>query len=182
MALWRGGSVVARRAERVAVMQSARLMPMAQEVLAEAGLHYRDLGAVVSSVGPGSFTGIRVALSAARGIGLAAGLPVFGYSTLALMAYGISGRCVVALNAGKGECYWQAFENGAAVGEPCVGPLEDARAGGGRIITNLSPLPESCEAGAPDADALCALAASGARPLPPVPLYIRPPDAKPMEG
>lgn len=62
--------------------QAERLVPMVAEVLGRAGLAFGDLARVVVTVGPGSFTGIRVGLATARGLGLALGVPVLGVSTL----------------------------------------------------------------------------------------------------
>lgn len=61
--------------------QAAKLMPMVQEVVAEAGIGFGDLGLIITTVGPGSFTGLRISLSAARAMGLALGIPVQGVST-----------------------------------------------------------------------------------------------------
>jgi tRNA threonylcarbamoyl adenosine modification protein YeaZ len=65
--------------------QAQRLIPMVGEVLARAGLSYADVRRVAVAVGPGSFTGVRVGISAALGLGLALGVPVVGVSTLAAL-------------------------------------------------------------------------------------------------
>lgn len=66
--------------------QAQFLVPMVQEVLAEAGIEFADLEVIVTSVGPGSFTGLRVGLSTARSFGTALTIPVIGISTLDLIA------------------------------------------------------------------------------------------------
>ena len=66
--------------------QAEALMPMIADVLAEAGIAARDLCAVAATGGPGSFTGVRIGLAAARGIALAAGLPTVPVTTLEAVA------------------------------------------------------------------------------------------------
>src|SRR4029453_7346759 len=62
-----------------------RLMPMIAEVMQEAGLAFRDLERIAVTVGPGTFTGVRGGVAAARGLGLASGFPVGGATSPALM-------------------------------------------------------------------------------------------------
>src|SRR5947207_7581458 len=64
-----------------------RLIPMMTEVMDEAGLAFSDLHRIAVTVGPGTFTGVRVGMAAARGIALASGLAVVGTTTLAVMAH-----------------------------------------------------------------------------------------------
>lgn len=87
-----------------------RLVPMIGAVLTEAGC--RRAAAVLVDCGPGSFTGIRVGLAAARALGLAWGAPVLGYSALALIAAGHDGDAAAATTAitgGHGEIFVQRF-------------------------------------------------------------------------
>ncbi len=116
------------RAHRAAAMQRGHaeaLMPMVEAAMAEAGLAYGDLDLVATTVGPGSFTGLRVGLAAARGIALAAGIPAAGVTTLEALAAGIdeetrAGAPVAALlDARRGQVYAQLFDAaGAARGAP----------------------------------------------------------------
>jgi len=62
------------------------LMPMVEEVLADAEIEARDLDLIAATVGPGSFTGVRIAIAAARGLALATGARVFGTDSLTVMA------------------------------------------------------------------------------------------------
>ena len=79
-ALLAGDGLRAARHETLARGQAERLMPMLEEVLAEAGHGWRDLTAIGVGVGPGNFTGIRIAVSAARGLALGLGIPAVGVS------------------------------------------------------------------------------------------------------
>ena len=101
--------------------QAAKLMPMVQDVMGEAGVAMADLGLVVTTTGPGSFTGLRIGLSAARALGLALSLPVQGVSTFAAMVRSCrpKGKSLVVLESKRADFYVQAFdENYAAQGDP----------------------------------------------------------------
>ncbi len=178
---WKGGRVTALREAAYPVTQSARLMPMVEEALAASGIGYGDLTAVACTTGPGSFTGIRVGLSAAGGICFAAKLPGIGITTLEVMAFAARGETPVLamLNAGKGECYYQGFDaGGTALFDAQVGTVEAALTAlpGARAV-GLAP---AGNGEIPHADTLAALAAvkslNVACPL--APFYIRAPDAK----
>ena len=85
-ALARDGVVVAARSEAMARGHAEALMPMVQAVMAEARIAWADLELVAVTNGPGSFTGLRTGLAAARGIALAQGIPVAGVTTLEAVA------------------------------------------------------------------------------------------------
>ena len=89
VALWRDGAVLARRFEAMLRGQSEALMPMVGAVLAEAGCGFKDLDAIAVTVGPGAFTGLRIGLAAARGMALAAELPLIGVTTLEAVVHGV---------------------------------------------------------------------------------------------
>ncbi|SMF36002.1 tRNA threonylcarbamoyladenosine biosynthesis protein TsaB [Alteromonadaceae bacterium Bs31] len=113
------------------------LLPLIEELLSEASLGLKGLDAIAVSVGPGSFTGIRIGLGVVQGLSYGADLPIIGLSTLELMAlqcaksldletkpgYPPQGSCektsviIPALDARMGEVYWQAYtrEEGAIV-------------------------------------------------------------------
>jgi tRNA threonylcarbamoyl adenosine modification protein YeaZ len=114
--VWCGDSVAARRAERRARGHAEALMPMIEAAMVESGLAFAGLDHLAVTVGPGTFTGIRIGLAAARGLGLATGLGVLGVTTLETVAAGAretvrdGEAIVVALDARRGEVYTQTFD------------------------------------------------------------------------
>src|SRR5690606_8910842 len=74
------------RYEEMATGQAERLMPMIDEVLRESDLAVKDLDAIAVTEGPGTFTGTRVGIAAARGLALASGLPIRATTSLHVMA------------------------------------------------------------------------------------------------
>ncbi len=115
VALWCGRALRARRFEAMRRGHAEALMPMVEAAMAETRLAYSDLDLIATTVGPGTFTGLRVGLAAARGLALAADLPIAGVSTLEALAHGIArdrnaDRAVAAaLDARRGEVYLQTF-------------------------------------------------------------------------
>lgn len=88
------------------------LMPMVQSMLETAGLKVDDCDAVAVAVGPGSFTGIRIGIAAAKGLAFAANKPAVGISTLEAMATGVScmdGLIVCAMDARRAQVYNAVF-------------------------------------------------------------------------
>lgn len=178
VAILRDGEIIAEGEETASGKQSKRLVPMIESLLAAAGLDYKDLDAVACTIGPGGFTGIRVGLSTARAIALAAEKPLIGLTTLEVIAWGTEhpGDVLATINAYRGQHYAQRFrKNGALI--PQSDPLlVDDKAisalGHGAKIAETLPR-------ARDTAALAALKwAAGERSFPTTPLYIREPDAK----
>ncbi len=183
VALWKNGQVATYLENIKPSAQSAVLMPMIEEALRRNGINYRDLSYIAATIGPGSFTGIRVSLAAARGIAFAAGIRSIGFTTLETLAFAArkqKPRILAILNAGKGEYYYQPFATSPtwrALGEAKLGALQDAMnmAEDGAIIGNA----DAEHVAFPRADTLAELAATyqdTAQSL--TPFYIRPPDAK----
>jgi tRNA threonylcarbamoyladenosine biosynthesis protein TsaB len=130
-ALWRRGAVVGRRFQAMTRGHAEALMPMVIETVAEAGESLHTLSAVAVTVGPGAFTGIRIGLAAARGIGLAANIPVVGVTTFAAVAEAVSEvewadrMLLVLLDSKRGDAFVQEFASErVSVGPPAVLSLE----------------------------------------------------------
>ncbi|MDP2738309.1 MAG: tRNA (adenosine(37)-N6)-threonylcarbamoyltransferase complex dimerization subunit type 1 TsaB [Pseudorhodobacter sp.] len=109
-----GERVVAARAEAMAKGQAERLMPLLAEVLAEAGVGWHDLAAMAVGVGPGNFTGVRIAVAAARGLALALQVPAIGVTVLDALAYGLPRPLAVVEDARRDQVYLQVFTADAA--------------------------------------------------------------------
>jgi tRNA threonylcarbamoyladenosine biosynthesis protein TsaB len=117
--LWADGAVAAHRSAAMARGHAEALMPMVVEVIGAAELNFADLTGVAVTVGPGAFTGLRIGLSAARGIGLAAGIPVLGATTLEVVARAVpaaerapdrhGANVVAAIESKRADLYVQAF-------------------------------------------------------------------------
>lgn len=190
VALIEDDTVVAERHEVVGRGHAERLLPLIAE-LPDGG----RADAILVDVGPGSFTGIRVGLAAARGLGLGWGVPVAGYASTALIARaalampGAPGALAAVLEGGHGEVFMQAFAADPFRATGAVASLSPAAAlaaldglpaigGGVRHLAALAP-------GLPPSDALPRAADARLLPpaftaLPPSPRYGRPPDAVPQ--
>ena len=113
-ALLRDGAVD-ERYEVVGRGHAGRLLPMADELLAAAGLAIRELDAIAFGRGPGSFTGLRIAAGVAQGLAAGIGRPVLPVSDLAALAAAgarLSGihRILACMDARMGQVYWAAFD------------------------------------------------------------------------
>lgn len=181
-ALVRGDTVLAARTEDMAKGQAERLMPLLEEVLAEAGLGWHDLDALGVGTGPGNFTGVRISVAAARGLALGLGIPAVGVSVFEALAQGAPRPVAVALDARRDEAYAQFFPATGAEA-PTLTPAADlAQALAGVPVIGLA-LPHSAPLAPshPLAVAVALVAASRCgTPQPrPAPLYLRGADAAP---
>lgn len=187
------------RAEVMAKGHQERLGGLARDAAAEAG-GFGGIDRIGVTVGPGSFTGLRVGLAFALGLGAALNRPVIGVSTLDALAASapIGGLVAAVIDARRGQVYARLFRDGAPLGEAEALPLETARdrilaaagdAGSTLIGSGAALLAETFPelAGAalhplpaptPEAVAALTLAADPAT-SPPQPLYLRAPDATP---
>jgi tRNA threonylcarbamoyladenosine biosynthesis protein TsaB len=165
-----------------------RLAPLTREVMERAGLAFSDLDRIAVTLGPGSFTGLRVGLAFAKGLGLALDRPVIGLGCLEVLAapYAASPGRTLALLPGRGESICsQVFEGGLALAPPILGQVADLDAlgpverivGAPDLAGEALPGAVRTPASTPDAVVAGRLAASR-RPEALVPLYMRPPDAR----
>ncbi len=171
------------------------LMPMVVPLLRDPP----GLDRIVTTIGPGSFTGLRVALSAARGLALALTVPAYGIGTLAALAddareeSGGEGPVAAVLDARRDQVYLQTF---GADGSPAMAPALLPLSAAMEALADLGGSPTAIGSGAAllagkigprralirAAPSIAALARTGARAgegaSPPSPLYLRGPDAK----
>jgi tRNA threonylcarbamoyladenosine biosynthesis protein TsaB len=115
---------------------SERLVPAVRRVMESSGWKLGDLTAVVVVHGPGSFTGVRVGLSAAKGLSEAGGVPLIAISRLAVLAAGGGDGVVHAvLDAGRGEFYYGEYSGRGCLREALLTEEEVvAAAAGGAVI------------------------------------------------
>jgi tRNA threonylcarbamoyl adenosine modification protein YeaZ len=127
--------------------QAERLIPMVEAVMARAGIGWGDLGGIGVGTGPGNFTGVRIAVAAARGMALARGLPAAGVSRFEMAAEGRAGRWLVVVPGREGMVAAQTVEDGTGTGpaiELACGktlPADFAAACVGVIDVAGAPLP-----------------------------------------
>jgi tRNA threonylcarbamoyladenosine biosynthesis protein TsaB len=126
------GTILARESEPMRRGQAEILVPMVARVMSRAGLQFGALGRVAVTVGPGSFTGLRVGIAAARGISLAAGKPAVGLSTLAAfaaphIAADDTAPVIAAIDARHDHVYLQVFgPEGRTLVSPRIASLREA--------------------------------------------------------
>jgi tRNA threonylcarbamoyladenosine biosynthesis protein TsaB len=198
------GMAVAREQISMARGHAEALMPLIARLMAKCELKFTEIDRIAVTTGPGSFTGMRVGIAAARGLGLAAGKPVIGLTTLSAfagpyLAANDTLPVAVAIDARHGHVYLQVFgAGGQTLVTPRVVPIEEAvrlsRAGKPRLVGNAANIlaatwpsldaPSLVEQrAAPDIDWVARLGASAAEGTsPPKPLYIRAPDAQPSSA
>ncbi len=189
-ALLLGDQVLASVEEPMAKGQGERLLGLCAEVLEQAGVAYGDLTAIGVGIGPGNFTGIRISVSAARGLALGLAIPAIGISRLEALAYGTDGLVITSIDARQDNMFFQV-----------IGTLDDRPP----IMCTLDDLPMVPSRGDPicigfQAEMIAALCNGSVRaprmPLAeatarlaaerlhlenprPAPLYLRPADAAP---
>ncbi len=181
------------------------LMPLIARLFDRVKIDFSEIDRIAVTTGPGSFTGLRVGIAAARGIALAAGKPAVGRSTLAAFAAPYIAKddtlpVVAAIAARHEHVYLQVFgPGGRTLVPPRISSLRDAlRAGAGgaprlvgtgaKMLAAAWPVGERApsavdERRAPDIDWVARLGAAAAESnAPPKPLYLRAPDAQPQDA
>jgi len=195
VAILDGDTVRAARSEPMTRGHQERIAVIAREVATEAGVRFADLTRIAITVGPGSFTGLRVGLSFAKGLATALSVPCVGVNTLEALAASATapGFVVSVLDAKMGQVYLQVFDGGKALMAPdaleigvAVARLAELYSGGpATLIGSGAPLVAEVLPGAtvltPDfADPVAIARLAAARPVPtnsPRPLYLRAPYA-----
>lgn len=174
----------------MATGQAERLFGLLEEVLREARAQWSDLAAIAVATGPGNFTGVRIAVSAARGLALSLGIPAVGTSVLQALAWPVTGRTLITLDARRDRLFAQSFYDGKPEDEAelvtwdtiaarapdrelrCIGfrsreiaRVLGAKSGGDQIAADPLQI------------ALCAMPGIATNAPRPSPIYLRPPDA-----
>ena len=196
VALCQDGAPLAMRSEIMSRGHQERLAPMAAEVMAEAGQTFDKLDLIAVTIGPGSFTGLRVGLAFAKGLALALDIPCVGIGALEALAAseGSAGFVAAAVDAKRGQVWLQAFIDGspamapdALAPEVAAARLAELWTGGpatlvGSACDQLAGVISSARISArlaPDPAAIARIAVRMRPPYPPPrPLYLRAPDAR----
>ncbi|WP_017932331.1 tRNA (adenosine(37)-N6)-threonylcarbamoyltransferase complex dimerization subunit type 1 TsaB [Robiginitomaculum antarcticum] len=186
-ALTDGGDVLGARRETIGRGHAERLGPQVKDLLAEAGMSVSDIDRIAVCTGPGSFTGLRVALAFAKGLALPHSIPVLGISGLWVRAAMADpeGKSTVLTAQGvrRGEIFWQIFKQGRPIGKPILSGAAQAKTA---LDQNMILTGSAAKLfGGPDEEdyvdpVILARLGALARPedYPATPLYHRPPDAK----
>jgi len=198
------GRLIAQESQAMKRGHAEALMPLIARVIEQSGIAFAALDRIAVTTGPGSFTGLRVGLSAARGIALAANKPVVGLTTLTAYAAPLVSQneehpVISAIDARHDHVYLQAVSgNGSSLIRPRVASIEEAigaaRFGTPHLVGNAAGIladrwpahaapPFKVDAQpAPDIAWVAWLgAAVSPNAAPARPFYLRAPDAKPTK-
>ncbi len=169
--------------------QPERVVPMMGEILQQAGLRYQDLSRIAVTTGPGSFTGLRVGLAAAKGLGFALSIPVIGIGSFsAFAASRPDSAAAIVIESRRDELYWRLAtgEIGCGTAETIARHLPPGSLVMGdaawRLAGHRPHLAIADQQPGPDTLAMAFLA----RTLDPAhypadPVYVRAPDAVPLQ-
>jgi N6-L-threonylcarbamoyladenine synthase len=190
-------TVLGEASDMIGKGHAEHLMGIVDRALDQAGVELSAVERIAVTIGPGSFTGIRVGVAAARGFALSLGVPAVGITTLAVMAEAERQRApgkpvLAAMDAKRNEIYLQAFDaDGTPLDEAKAVTVEEAQAFAtsfdGAITGSATPLLRTDTAGEyANHFPISIVARLGAAADPssgkPKPLYLRGPDAKPQAG
>lgn len=205
-AVLRDGHILAELLEPVLRGHGEVIMGLVKSAVVQAGIGFADLDAIVVTEGPGSFTGIRVGLAAARGLGLALGIPVLGVSTLLVHAASVASAAVkadaaimVVINSKRADLYVQHFASdltpldephlvavgdlGAEIGQMPGQTAVIVTGDAAHLIQNVPDGATVLPMGTPAIAVVAQLAFAADNATPATPLYIRAPDAaRPIAG
>src|SRR3977135_666411 len=144
------GELIAQESQPMKRGHAEALMPLIARVIKESGIAFASLDRIAVTTGPGSFTGLRVGLSAARGIALAANKPVVGLTTLTayaapLVSQNAEQPVIAAIDARHDQVYFQVVSgNGSSLIRPRVAPIEEAlgasRFGAPHLVGNAAKI------------------------------------------
>jgi tRNA threonylcarbamoyladenosine biosynthesis protein TsaB len=197
------GRELGRAVEDIGKGHAERLMDVIAQAFSGTGVGYSELGVIAVSVGPGSFTGIRVGVAAARGLALALKIPAVGVTTLSAIAEEArqthpARRIIASIDARRDELYVEdhapdgqlsfgpAIVNVADAGRLLPGPPPVLAGSGSDIVAALDQSGAADRAGGAataDIAVYARLAAAGRiHGSSPKPLYLRGPDARPQDG
>ena len=153
IALIRDDQIVAKFQEKCWKKQSEELFPRLMDLMKEAGLEPEDIGQVVVSEGPGSYTGVRIAMTVAKVFCAMRNLPIATVGTLQLFA-GMEPRARVVLDARGGRVYAAVYEYGVLSGTVEAKPCEEVKAeileaetviGDGSLVGREDHIPDLAE-------------------------------------
>lgn len=197
--------IIARESVPMDRGHAEALMPLIERLMTNVPEGFSSLSRIATTVGPGSFTGLRVGLSAARAMALATSLPVVGITTLSafaapFLAADNTRNVASVIDARHQHVYLQiSGDHGRIIVPPCIIPLVEAEAlvlsaearivgSAASLFANLAETSQSkliCEPdqAGPDCEWVARLAAfANPEDARPIPLYLRPPDAVPQQN
>ena len=190
-ALHDAGNLLASRYVPMDKGHAEAIAPMVRDVMAEAGTAFAALGRIAVTTGPGTFTGVRIGLAMARGLGLALSIPVTGIDSLRAIAANegeTESPVLVVADARRNEVYSALFLRGKTVSPPGVIALDKlvippgatiTGTGADAVIGTRADVRRGRGGDFPDAAKFGALAMEDTGAMP-APLYLRAPDAKPQ--
>jgi tRNA threonylcarbamoyl adenosine modification protein YeaZ len=196
--------LIAAESRPMARGHAEALMPLIAKLMSDAKAKFSELDRIAVTVGPGSFTGLRVGIAAARGIALTSGKPAVGVTTLAAFAAPHAGRedatpILAVIDARNDNVYMQVFGSDAVSREPpriatLTQAIEAVAPGPVLVVGSGAPFVAASWPGwmppdwiktsvAPDIEWVARLGADAdASVRPPRPLYLRDPNYKPQDG
>jgi tRNA threonylcarbamoyladenosine biosynthesis protein TsaB len=195
VAVVEGEDVLAQASEPMTRGHQERLAPMTGEVMRAANLGFGAIDRIGVTVGPGSFTGLRVGLAFAKGLALALGRPCVGVGSLEALTSALEteGLRVAVIDAGRGRLFVQIFDGEKAIVAPDSLEIGAAAAWlaelvqssdltltgpGAALLSGVAPDASVIDQDAPSPVVVAKLSARSPI-IPPRPLYLRAPDAKP---